>query len=151
MKVSEFKEYLFKAIKIGFELPNGKLIPAHYNMAELLIRKDTYVDKDKKINNREYVILNFKNLDRYNHRLNPNKILELIEKYEEILPISQFDIEVAYFEECLKLYHLEIGAKYLKLINTVLDYQELTANQHKTNTPLVDAAADPSLPGNGCC
>lgn len=96
MKLSEIKNHLQKLETIAFQLPNGKLVPAHFHVTEVgKITKD-FIDCGGKV--RQENVINFQLWEErdYNHRLHPEKLLKIIEISERKFEFDDLDIEVEY-------------------------------------------------------
>ena len=66
MKLSEIKTHLKSLSKIGFQLPNGELVPSHFHVTEVgKITKD-FIDCGGKV--RSENVINFQGLFLFNDR-----------------------------------------------------------------------------------
>ncbi|RXG15300.1 hypothetical protein DSM03_102470 [Leeuwenhoekiella aestuarii] len=150
---SEFKKLLSKSYKIGFELPNGKLVPNHFTITEIGEQITNSIDLNGKFQKQSYLVLQLKPFGTFNHRLHPEKLLELLKLAEQSFDVEKLTVLIAYEAESTTLYKLEGSETYFKLL-PVLDESKTNEKQkvnRKQTTPLMDAASDPCIPGNGCC
>ncbi|MEH6657248.1 DUF6428 family protein [Leeuwenhoekiella marinoflava] len=153
MNLSELKKILVKSYKIGFELPNKKLVPSHYTVTGIGEQTSNFIDLSGKFQKNRTLVLQLKPSGDYNHRLHPEKLLKLLELAEQSFDTENSDLTIAYQSESTTIYKLEASEKYFKLLPE-LDYSNTIENQkvnHRQTTPLMDAASDPCIPGNGCC
>lgn len=157
MKINELKEHLSKLRKIGFELPNGKLVPAHFHVTEVgKITKD-FIDCGGVVRHEEVVSLQLWKADDYNHRLNPDKLLDIIQLSQDRLQIDNLEIEVEYQGDTINKYGLDFTGKYFLLTTKKTDClakDNCGVPQQKPKvklSALLKAADDPCIPGNGCC
>lgn len=96
MKLSEVKLVLKKLDMIGFQLPNGELVPKHFHVTEVGKITKRFIDCGGVVRNEEVANFQLWNADDYNHRLHPKKLLNIIELSENVLKIEDLEIEVEY-------------------------------------------------------
>tara|TARA_B100000768_G_scaffold181872_1_gene207049 strand:- start:25900 stop:26382 length:483 start_codon:yes stop_codon:yes gene_type:complete len=96
MKLSEVKLVLKKLDIIGFQLPNGELVPKHFHVTEVGKITKRFIDCGGVVRNEEVANFQLWNADDYNHRLHPEKLLNIIELSENVLKIEDLEIEVEY-------------------------------------------------------
>ncbi|MAW95230.1 MULTISPECIES: DUF6428 family protein [unclassified Leeuwenhoekiella] len=153
MKLSELKKITAKAHKIGFELPDGKLVPAHFHVTEVGQSTKRFMDCGGKLRTKDTVVLQLWNAQDYNHRLHPEKLLRILEISEKALQLQDLEIEVEYQAETIAIYGLDYDGKYFKLTSLKTDClaKDACGVPQRQTTPLINAASDPCIPGNGCC
>ncbi len=96
MKLSEIKIVLKKLDTIGFQLANGELVPNHFHVTEVGKVTKRFIDCGGVVRNEEVVNFQLWNANDYDHRLHPEKLLNIIELSEKTLQIEDLDIEVEY-------------------------------------------------------
>ena len=96
MKLSEIKTHLKTLECIGFQLPNGELVPKHFHVTEVGKITKRFIDCGGVVRNEEVANFQLWNADDYNHRLHPEKLLNIIELSENVLKIEDLEIEVEY-------------------------------------------------------
>jgi len=96
MKLSEIKSVLENLETISFELPNGELVPNHFHVTEVGKITKRFIDCGGVVRNEEVVNFQLWNANDYDHRLHPEKLLNIIELSEKILNIEDLEIEVEY-------------------------------------------------------
>ena len=99
MKLSEVKSVLKELETIGFQLPNGTLVPSHFHVTEVGKITKHFIDCGGTVRNEEVVNFQLWNANDYNHRLHPEKLLNIIELSERVLEIGDLEIEVEYQAE----------------------------------------------------
>jgi hypothetical protein len=108
MKLSEIKNHIKSLEKIGFQLPNGKLVASHFHVTEVgKITKD-FIDCGGKV--RSETVINFQLWEEndYDHRLHPEKLINIIELSEKRFKFDDLEIEVEYQgEETIGKYNLD--------------------------------------------
>jgi hypothetical protein len=96
MKLSEIKKSLNELETICFQLPNGTLIPSHFHVTEVGKITKHFIDCGGTVRQEEVVNFQLWNANDYDHRLHPEKLLQIIERSEKILGIEDLEIEVEY-------------------------------------------------------
>lgn len=153
MKLSEIKKHLQNLQTIGFQLPNGELVPAHFHVTEVgKITKD-FIDCGGKV--RSETVINFQLWEDsdYNHRLHPEKLVKIIELSENIFEFDDLEIEVEYQgKETIGKYNLDFDGTNFLLTTKVTACLALDAcgipKPVLKVAQAVNACCDPS---SGCC
>ncbi|MFY9242800.1 MAG: DUF6428 family protein [Polaribacter sp.] len=153
MKLSEIKNHLNHLKTIGFQLPNGDLVPAHFHVTEVgKITKD-FIDCGGKV--RSETVINFqlwKERD-YNHRLHPEKLLKIIEISEKMFHFDDLEIEVEYQgKETIGKYNLDFDGTNFLLTSKVTACLALDAcGIPKPIIKVAQAVSSCCDPKSGCC
>ena len=114
MKLSEVKSVLQSLKTIGFQLENGTLVPSHFHVTEVGKITKHFVDCGGSIRHEEVISFQLWNADDYDHRLHPEKLLEIILLSEKALGIGDLDIEVEYQENSIGKFGLDFdGTNFL--------------------------------------
>ena len=85
MKLSEVKSKLNQLEEIAFQLPNGELVPNHFHVTEVGKITKHFIDCGGTERREEVVNFQLWNANDYDHRLNPDKLLNIIELSEKVL------------------------------------------------------------------
>lgn len=157
MKLSELKTILETAKTIGFQLPDGQMVPNHFHVTEIGRIKKDFIDCGGTLRKEEVISLQLWNADDYDHRLNPGKLINIVRLSERKLGLPDLEIEVEYQGETINKFGLDYNGKHFLLVTKKTDCLAKdncgipveTTKRHIT--PLMKAAADPCIPGNGCC
>lgn len=99
MKLSEIKSVLKNINSIRFQLPNGKLVPSHFHVTEVGKISKQFIDCGGTIRHEELVNFQLWNANDDDHRLHPEKLLDIIQLSEKLLNIEDSDVEVEYQSE----------------------------------------------------
>lgn len=159
MKLSEFKEVLKTKETIAFELPNGELVPSHFHVTELGQIDKFFIDCGGTTRRERRVNFQLWEANDYDHRLHPNKFIDIIELSQERLLLTDEEIEVEYQGATIGKYFLDYKGGNFLLTPTVTDclakdkcgipsdklkksLSELTAQKEEKNA---------CAPGSGCC
>lgn len=96
MKLSEVKLVLKQLNNIGFQLPNGEMVPNHFHVTEVGKITKAFIDCGGVVRNEEVANFQLWNADDYDHRLHPEKLLSIIELSENVFKIQDLEIEIEY-------------------------------------------------------
>ena len=114
MKLSEVKTVLKEIQNLGFQLPNGELVPSHFHVTEVGKISKHFIDCGGTERNEEVVNFQLWNANDYDHRLHPEKLLSIIELSEKVLNIENLEIEVEYQADTIGKFGLEFdGSNFL--------------------------------------
>ncbi|WP_299061780.1 DUF6428 family protein [uncultured Polaribacter sp.] len=153
MKLSEIKKHLTSLDTIGFQLPNGEMVAAHFHVTEVgKITKD-FIDCGGKV--RSEVVINFQLWEErdYNHRLHPEKLLNIIEISEKKFQFDDLEIEVEYQgKETIGKYNLDFDGTNFLLTSKVTACLALDAcGIAKPVIKVAEAMSSCCDPKSGCC
>ncbi len=155
MTINEFKKLLGESKKIAFKLPNGDLVPSHFHVTEVgRVQKD-FIDCGGVVRNELVANLQLWNADDYDHRLHPEKLLQIVEMSQDKLGIGNFEIEVEYQGETICKYGLDHDGSQFLLSTKMTDClakDNCGLPQEKMKVNLGDLVQGNSCtPGSGCC
>lgn len=155
MKLSKLKEILPNLDNVQFQLENGTFVPENFHITEVGIVTKHFIDCGGTIRNEKVVNFQLWNANDFEHRLKPQKLLNIIKLSEEKLNIEDFEIEVEYQNETVGKYDLEFNGEDFVLKNKTTD---CLANDvcgippQKLKTNLSDLPISSSCnPNSGCC
>ena len=157
MKLSEVKTVLSKLETIAFQLPNGDLVPNHFHVTEVGKITKNFVDCGGTLRNEEVINFQLWNADDYDHRLHPDKLLNIIELSEKILALKDQEIEVEYQGQTIEKYGLEFADKNFLLTNKATDClakDSCGIPEEKPKLQMVNVGNSDTgacAPGGGCC
>lgn len=122
MKLSEIKSELKKLSTIAFQLPNGELVPSHFHVTEVGKITKNFIDCGGVIRNEEVVNFQLWEASDYDHRLHPEKLVQIIELSEEKLQIPDLEIEVEYqMKETIGKFSLDFDGTNFQLKSKLTD------------------------------
>jgi hypothetical protein len=114
MKLSEIKQQLNNLEEIAFQLPNGELVPNHFHVTEIGKVTKHFIDCGGTVRKEEVVNFQLWNANDYDHRLNPEKLLNIIELSQNTLGIGDLEIEVEYQGQTIEKFGLDFnGTNFL--------------------------------------
>lgn len=157
MKLSEIKTLLNTLEAVNFQLPNGNFVPEHFHVTEVGLITKNFIDCGGTV--RKETVVNFQlwNANDLDHRLKPQKLIDIIALSEKVLGIEDFEIEVEYQDSTIGKYDLDFNGKDFLLINKktaclAQDQCGIPAEKPKLNlTQLTSDNANSCTPGGGCC
>lgn len=152
MKLSKIKEHLASLKTIAFQLPHGSLVPNHFHVTEIGNITKHFIDCGGTERKEEVVNFQLWEADDYNHRLHPEKLIEIINLSEKVLKLKDLEIEVEYQSTTIGKYGLDFDGVHFLLTSKL------------TNCLAKDACGIPTLnvidtgvknnscsPNSNCC
>ena len=115
MKLSQIKQALKGLQTIGFQLPNGELVPSHFHVTEVGKINKHFIDCGGTLRKEEVVNFQLWNADDYDHRLHPEKLIHIIELSEKLLELGDLEIEVEYQGETIGKFGIDFDGKHFLL------------------------------------
>lgn len=156
MKLSEIKKQLLTVENVAFILPNGSPVPEHFHVTEVGLITKNFIDCGGTV--RKETVVNFQLWDAndFEHRLKPQKLLNIIALSEKVLRIEDYEIEVEYQAETIGKYDLDFNGKEFLLLNKQTaclaeDQCGIPAEKQKVKLSEITSAANSCTPGGGCC
>lgn len=96
MKLSEVKKHLNSLKTIAFELPDKQLVAKHFHITEVGKVSKQFIDCGGKVRNEEVVNFQLWEENDYDHRLHPEKLIQIIELSENLFKFDDLEVEVEY-------------------------------------------------------
>lgn len=121
MKLSQIKKQLVQLDRIAFQLPNGDLVPSHFHVTEVGKITKHFIDCGGTVRNEEVANFQLWNANDYDHRLHPEKLLNIIELSEKVLGIEDLEIEVEYQAETIGKFGLDFDGNSFLLTSKQTD------------------------------
>lgn len=157
MKLSEVKKALVEMEAVVFQLPNKSFIPAHFHITEVGLITKNFIDCGGTV--REEKVINFQlwEANDFDHRLEPSKLLRIIEMSENIFKFEDLAIEVEYQADTIGKFGLALAGSTFQLTNKQTDCLAsdacgIPASKLKVNlTELGSSTGSSCAPGSGCC
>ena len=158
MKLSEVKDFIPQLSEIKFQLPDGSFVPQHFHVTEIGAVTKDFIDCGGKVRKEKYVNFQLWQAEDYDHRLSPEKLLNIIELSEKILKIEDAEIEVEYQAETIGKYGLEFNGFHFELTTKqtaclAQDQCGIPESKQKINLAEINSNTDGNTctPGGGCC
>ena len=96
MTLHQLKEQLQQQTTLAFELPNGSLVPNHFHVTEVGKVTKHFIDCGSVIRKEEVVNLQLWEADDYDHRLHPEKMLQILTLSEKAFNLQDLDIPLQF-------------------------------------------------------
>jgi Family of unknown function (DUF6428) len=158
MTLLEIKQKLKSLETIAFQLPNGELVPKHFHVTEVGKISKLFIDCGGTIRNEEVVNFQLWNANDYDHRLQPEKLIDIIELSESKLHINEnLPIEVEYQGETIGKYGLDFNGTHFLLTTKQTDCLAkdncgIPVSQLKPKVKLKELQQTSCCtPDSGCC
>lgn len=157
MKLSEVKKALLNVDAVVFQLPSNQgFVPEHFHITEVGLITKNFIDCGGTV--REEKVINFQLWEAgdYDHRLEPSKLLRIIEKSEEIFKFEELEIEVEYQQETIGKYGLDFDGTNFLLTNKQTaclaeDACGIPPAKQKKALATLGVNAASCTPGGKCC
>lgn len=155
MKLSEIKNILNTVDSVNFQLPNGTFVPEHFHVTEVGMISKHFIDCGGVVRDERVVNFQLWDANDIEHRLKPQKLLNIIALSENVLGIEDLDIEVEYQSETIGKYDLGFNGKDFLLLSkqtACLASDMCGIPQEKQKIKLSEIISrDVCKPGSGCC
>ena len=151
MKISEIKNILKQLKEVSFILPNGKHVPPHFHITELGIISKEYIDCGGTIRKDKTANFQLWTADDLDHRIEPEKIIDIIDIAENSIGLSDLEVEVEYQSETIGKYGLQFveGTFHLSSTQTDCLAKDKCGIPEKTDLPSTTSSC--CSPTTGCC
>lgn len=157
MKLSEVKKLLITQESVDFKLQNGEMVPEHFHITEVGLITKHFIDCGG--TERIEKVANFQlwNANDFDHRLKPQKLLNIIELSERKLGMGDLEVEVEYQSNTIGKYGLDFNGKEFVLTTKqtaclASDSCGIPAEKLKVKLSDLQAIEQASCtPGGGCC
>lgn len=154
MKLSTFKQHLSELKTLNFKLPNGTPVPAHFHVTEVGKITKHFIDCGGVERTENVVNFQLWNANDYDHRLHPEKLMDIITLAENKLAISDLTIEIEYQGDTIGKYGVDFKQAHFVLTSTVtacLAEDACGIPEQKPSFTMIGDQQDSCTPGSGCC
>ena len=155
MKLQEIKTALTRLKTITFQLPNGSLVPPHFHVTEVGKITKHFIDCGGVVRKEEVVNFQLWNANDYNHRLHPEKLIQIIEIAEQNLGIENLEIEVEYQGQTIEKFGLAFDGTNFNLTTKQTDCLAKDKCEVPEEPKFISLGESHSIssctPGSGCC
>ena len=142
---------------LSFRLPNGETIPAHFHITEVGKVTKNYIDCGGTVREESKVNFQLWIANDTDHRLDPSKLLGIIELANPLIGSQDLDIEFEYQGDTICKYGIQsiLGQFVLTATQTdCLAKDHCGIPQYKMPVKLADLTPNGGsscTPGGGCC
>lgn len=156
MKLSQAKNIIKSLDVVNFIFPDGTSLPEHFHVTEVGLITKNFIDCGGTV--RKETVVNFQlwEANDFEHRLKPQKLLNIIELSERVLGIEDFEIEVEYQTQTIGKYDLDFNGTDFILLNkktACLAQDQCGIPAEKQKVKLSDIKVEQSCcaPSGNCC
>lgn len=157
MNLNELKNILKEVDQVNFELPNGKMVPAHFHVTEVGQINKRFIDCGGVLRTEKTINFQLWTAQDYDHRLSAEKLRKIITLSEDQLKIGNHEIEVEYQSDTIGKYGLGFNGW-----NFVLEAKQTDClakdncgiaveKEHKSLASLSKQESTACDPSSGCC
>lgn len=157
MKLSEVKKQLSTITALNFQLPNGTFAPEHFHVTEVGQITKHFIDCGGTVRHERVVNFQLWNANDTDHRLKPQKLMDIISLSERILGIEDLEVEVEYQSDTIGKYDLDFNGEYFMLVSKqtnclASDACGIPVEKQKINlAQLQTESKNACVPGGKCC
>ncbi|EDP96296.1 DUF6428 family protein [Kordia algicida OT-1] len=157
MKLSEVKKQLENLEQLDFYLPNSQKVESHFHVTEVGQISKNFIDCGGVVRTENVVNFQLWSADDVDHRLEPKKLMNIIELSEKVLGIQDWEVEVEYQAETIGKYGLDFQDNHFVLTTKQTDCLAkdncgIPAQKPKMKLSELQAQTDACCsPESGCC
>lgn len=159
MKLSEVKTHLEQMTQVNFQLPDGNFVPKHFHVTEIGMITKHYIDCGGTIRTEQKINFQLWEANDYDHRLNQQKLMDIIELSEKSLHMPDLEVEVEYQSDTIARYGLNVYQQHFVLESLQTDclakdkcgippHKQKIKISELANAPTANTSCDPN---SGCC
>jgi len=157
MKLSDLKTQLRNISELRFFLPSGKEVPEHFHVTEVGQINKHFIDCGGTVRNEKAISLQLWEANDIEHRLAPQRLMNIIALSENVLGIEDTEVEVEYQNDTIGKYGLEFNGEHFVLTPIQTNCLASDSCGISSEKLKVNLASLPTLdnkdcvPGQRCC
>lgn len=158
MLLSDLKNHLQNIDSLTFEKPDGSIIPLHFHVTELGLNTRHFIDCGTDIHKETFACFQNWVANDTDHRLSPQKFLNIIEQSKMVIGENNPEIEVEYQTDTIGRYALQFSNNSFQLVAKQTDClakEKCGIPVEKKKISLVSLGQENDnaccTPGGGCC
>ncbi len=157
MKLSEFKSNLTGMTTVSFQLPDGSTVPAHFHITEVGHVQKRFIDCGGTTRLEDRICFQLWEAEDFDHRLQADKLMKIIELSERTLNLPDEEIEVEYQGSTIGKYQITWNGQSFELLSMTTaclaeDKCGIPPSKLKLNlVELSPSTKTTCTPGGGCC
>lgn len=153
MKLSEFKNQLENTDHLEFVLSNGEKVPTHFHITEIGLTTKQFTDCGNTFRTSKTATFQLWTSVDFYHRLEPKKVIKIIDSTQHIFAGEDLDIEIEYQQDTVGKFGLEYNNGKYVLTNTKTDCLAksncgIPTEKIKQN---LNELTNCCTPNSGCC
>lgn len=154
MTFLEIKNVLKDLQKVQFQLPNGTKVPDHFHVTEVGTISKNFIDCGGTLRKEEVISFQLWSSFDYDHRLKPDKLINIMELSERVLNITDGEVEVEYQGETIQKFGVDFNGESFVLVSKQTDClakDNCGIPTIKPKVKLSDLKGGACTPDGGCC
>lgn len=159
MKLSTIKSHLASLEEVRFQLPDGSFVPVHFHVTEVGKIVRDFIDCGGTVRQERTINFQLWEAGDFDHRLAPQKLINIINLSEKTLGLEDWEIEVEYQGTTIGKYGLEFNGNHFLLTATqtaclASDSCGIPVEKLKVSLTELGSKQETSgccTPGGGCC
>jgi Family of unknown function (DUF6428) len=157
MKLSQFKNQLANLEQLDFVLQNGQKVPSHFHITEVGMTTKQFTDCGNTFRTSKTATFQLWTSVDFYHRLDPKKVLSIINSTEKMFAGEDLEVEIEYQQETVCKFGLDFTNNQFVLTNTKTDCLAkencgIPVDKIKVKmTELHEKATSCCNPASGCC
>ncbi len=156
MKLSAIKALLGTIESVNFQLENGTMVPEHFHVTEVGVVTKHFIDCGGTVRNEKVANFQLWEANDFDHRLAPQKLINIINLSERTLGMEDLEIEVEYQTNTIGKYDLSFNGENFVLQakqTNCLAQDKCGIPADKLKVSLSDLTKETSCcsPKSGCC
>lgn len=154
MTLNEIKNHLGSLESVNFELEDGTLVPEHFHVTEVGEVSKHFIDCGGTVRTEKVANFQLWDANDFDHRLKPQKLINIISLSEKVLGLGNLEIEVEYQTNTIGKYDLAFNGKNFQLVSkqtACLASDSCGIPQDKLKVNLAGNPSNTCKPGGGCC
>lgn len=154
MTFHEIKNVLKDLQKVQFQLPNGTKVPNHFHVTEVGTISKNFIDCGGTLRKEEVISFQLWSSFDYDHRLKPDKLINIMELSERVLNITDGEVEVEYQGETIQKFGVDFNGESFVLVSKQTDClakDNCGIPTIKPKVKLSDLKGGTCTPDGGCC
>ena len=141
---------------INFQLEDGSLVPEHFHVTEVGVVTKNFIDCGGTVRTEKTANFQLWDANDFEHRLKPQKLLDIIELSEKILGIEDYEVEVEFQAETIGKYDIGFNGTAFMLLNKQTaclaeDQCGIPSEKQKVKLSEIPSQTNSCTPGGGCC
>ena len=151
MLLSQFLLALNQVEDFRFQTPNGDFIPPHFHITEVGMSHKHFIDCVATERKETKVKFQFLRSDDIKHRLHPQKVINIIRLSQQIIGLSDSEIEVEYQGTTIEKFALGFDGSNFQLLSQQTDCLAKDNCGIPEKQPQTSASSSCCDPSAGCC
>lgn len=157
MKLSEIKKHLSTATVVNFQLPNGSIVPENFHVTEVGIVTKNFIDCGGTVRMEKVANFQLWAANDLDHRLKPQKLINIITLSEKVLGMEDLEVEVEYQSDTIGKYGIDFSNGNFMLTSKQTDClakDNCGVPEEKKKVSLSELSNNASsccTPGSKCC